>query len=118
MLHAANLKLMVALPARDEEYDYGFFGKNSDAIVLMNYDQHWLTSEPGPIAAQEWYVENIKTILKVVPAQKIVAAVGRNYAYDWSEILRKGKKKGAEARQEALTIQEALLRASESEAPT
>ena len=29
VLHAANLKLMVALPARDEEYDYGFFGKNS-----------------------------------------------------------------------------------------
>lgn len=112
VLHAANLKLMVALPARDEEYDYGFFGKNSDAIVLMNYDQHWLTSEPGPIAAQEWYVENIKTILKVVPAQKIVAAVG-NYAYDWSEIP-KGKKKGAEPA-EALTIQEALLRASESE---
>ena len=51
-LHSANLKLMVALPARDEAYDYAFFGKQCDALVLMNYDQHWLTSPPGPIAGQ------------------------------------------------------------------
>jgi cellulose synthase/poly-beta-1,6-N-acetylglucosamine synthase-like glycosyltransferase/peptidoglycan/xylan/chitin deacetylase (PgdA/CDA1 family)/spore germination protein YaaH len=111
-MHAAGLKLMVALPARDEEYDYGFFGKTCDAIVLMNYDQHWLTSSPGPIAAQDWYVENLRQVLKVVPAQKIVAAVG-NYAYDWSEAPKIAKKKVEPA--ESLTIQEALLRASESE---
>jgi len=39
---------MIALPARDDSYDYEFFGKQCDAIVLMNYDQHWLTSPPGP----------------------------------------------------------------------
>src|SRR5712692_9062699 len=48
-LHSAGLKLMIALPARDDAYDYAFFGKQCDAIVLMNYDQHWLTSPPGPI---------------------------------------------------------------------
>jgi spore germination protein YaaH len=109
-MHSAGLKLMVALPARDEEYDYGFIGKQCDALVLMNYDQHWLTSEPGPIAAQDWYVENIRQVLKVVPAQKIIAAVG-NYAYDWAEGPKKKKPEPAES----LTIQEALLRASESE---
>ncbi|HEY8714087.1 MAG TPA: polysaccharide deacetylase family protein, partial [Candidatus Acidoferrum sp.] len=108
-LHSANLKLMIALPARDEDYDYRFFGKQCDAIVLMNYDQHWLTSPPGPIAAQEWYVENLRQVLKEVPAQKIIAAVG-NYAYDWS-LAPKKKPEPAES----LTIQEALLRASESE---
>ncbi len=108
-LHSAGLKLMVALPARDESYDYAFFGKQCDAILLMNYDQHWLTSSPGPIAAQDWYVENLRQILKVVPAQKIIAAVG-NYAYDWSEAP---KKKPEPA--ESLTIQEALVRASESD---
>src|SRR5580704_15561137 len=36
-LHAVGLKLMVALPARDDEFDYAFFGKQTDAIVLMNY---------------------------------------------------------------------------------
>ena len=82
-LHGAGSKLMVALPARDDAYDYGFFGKQCDAILLMNYDQHWLTSPPGPIAAQDWYVENLRQVLEVVPAQKIISAVG-NYAYDWS----------------------------------
>src|SRR6266852_492461 len=39
-LHSAGLKLMIALPARDDAYDYAFFGKQCDAIVLMNYDEH------------------------------------------------------------------------------
>src|ERR1700719_892882 len=107
-LHAANLKLMVALPARDDAYDYAFFGKQCDALVLMNYDQHWLTSPPGPIAGQDWYVESLQQILKIVPAQKIISAI-RNYAYDWS--LAPKKKQDAAV---SLTIQEDLVRASES----
>ena len=66
-LHSAGLKLMIALPARDDAYDYEFFGKECDAIVVMNYDQHWLTSPPGPIAAQDWFVENLRQIIDVVP---------------------------------------------------
>jgi spore germination protein YaaH len=29
-----------------------FFGKECDAIVLMNTDQHWISSPPGPVAAK------------------------------------------------------------------
>ncbi len=29
---------------------------NSDGIVLMNYDEHEATSDPGPIASQNWFV--------------------------------------------------------------
>lgn len=108
-LHSVGLKLMVALPARDDSYDYKFIGKESDAIILMNYDQHWLTSAPGPIAAQEWFVENLKEIRELVPAQKIVVGIG-NYAYDWSE----APKKTAEHAEE-FSVQEALLHAYESE---
>jgi len=108
-LHAKNLKLMVALPARDDAYDYEFFGKQVDAIVLMNYDEHWLTSPPGPIASQDWYVENLRQVLEVVPAQKIIVAVG-SYAYDWAEA--KGKVRESA---QSLTTQEAFLHASESE---
>src|SRR5271155_3163860 len=110
-MHAAGLKLMVALPARDDAYDYGFFGKQADAIVLMNYDEHWLTSPPGPIASQDWFVENLRQVLEEVPAQKIVVTIG-SYAYDWTETA---KNKPLTA--ETLTIQEALLHAFESEAP-
>lgn len=108
-LHSAGLKLMIALPARDSDYDYQFFGKQSDAIILMNYDQHWLTSPPGPIAAQDWFLENLRQIREVVPAQKIVVGIA-NYAYDWGETNKKGVWSGA-----AYSVQEALLHAYESE---
>jgi peptidoglycan-N-acetylglucosamine deacetylase len=103
------LKLMIALPARDDAYDYKFFGKECDAIVLMNYDQHWLTSPAGPVAAQDWFVENLRQVLEVVPAQKLIVGIA-NYAYDWSQ----APKQFHEAAKE-LTVQEALLRAYESE---
>jgi len=108
-MHAVGLKLMIALPARDDSYDYEFFGKETDAIILMNYDQHWLTSPPGPIAAQDWFVENLRQVLEVVPAQKIVVGIA-NYSYDWTE---PSKKERPEA--EEFSIQEALLHAYESE---
>jgi cellulose synthase/poly-beta-1,6-N-acetylglucosamine synthase-like glycosyltransferase/peptidoglycan/xylan/chitin deacetylase (PgdA/CDA1 family) len=100
---------MIALPARDDAYDYEFFSKQGDAIVLMNYDEHWRTSPPGPIASQDWYVENLRQVLKDVPAGKIIVAVG-SYAYDWSEAAKKANEPA-----QSLSIQEALLHAYESE---
>jgi cellulose synthase/poly-beta-1,6-N-acetylglucosamine synthase-like glycosyltransferase/peptidoglycan/xylan/chitin deacetylase (PgdA/CDA1 family)/spore germination protein YaaH len=108
-LHAVGLKLMIALPARDDEYDYAFFGRETDAIILMNYDQHWLTSSPGPIAAQDWFMENLRQIRDVVPAQKIIVGIA-NYAYDWAESPKKEERRGEE-----FSVQEALLHAYESE---
>ncbi|HEY6946723.1 MAG TPA: glycosyltransferase [Candidatus Acidoferrum sp.] len=108
-LHSVGLKLMLALPARDDAYDYGFFAKQCDAIVLMNYDEHWQTSPPGPIASQDWYVENLRQIREDVPPRKLIVAVG-SYAYDWSEDAKRTHEPA-----QSLSIQEALLHASESE---
>ena len=108
-LHAVGLKLMISLPARDDAYDYAFFGRETDAIILMNYDQHWLTSPPGPIAAQDWFMENLRQVREVVPAQKIVVGIA-SYAYDWTEGPKKGPGHAAE-----FSVQEALLHAHESE---
>jgi cellulose synthase/poly-beta-1,6-N-acetylglucosamine synthase-like glycosyltransferase/peptidoglycan/xylan/chitin deacetylase (PgdA/CDA1 family) len=110
-IHSKGLKLMIALPARDDAYDYEFFGKQCDAIVLMNYDQHWPYSPPGPIAAQDWFMENLRQIREVVPAQKIVVGIA-NYAYDWAAAPK--NKKGYEPAEE-FSIQEALLHVEESE---
>ena len=81
-LHAANLKLMVALPAADWSYDYKYFASQADAIILMNYDFHWPSSAPGPVVAQDWFVRNLDNILKIVPPEKIVMGIA-NYGYDW-----------------------------------
>ena len=111
ILHASNLKLMVCLPAADWAYDYAGIGKSADAVILMNYDQHWRTSAAGPIAAQEWFVTNINAILKLVPAQKLVMGIA-NYAYDWPS--NAGKKAHEQARVES--FQESIVTAMESEA--
>jgi peptidoglycan-N-acetylglucosamine deacetylase len=108
-LHAVGLKLMIELPARDDAYDYKFFGKECDAIVLMNSDQHWVSSPPGPIAAQDWFVENLRQVLQLVPAQKIVVGIA-NFAYDWPQIATKKWSSATE-----FSVQEALLHAYESE---
>ncbi len=110
-LHGSNLKLMVCLPAADWIYDYAGIGKSADAVILMNYDQHWRTSGPGPIAAQDWFVKNIDAITKLVPPGKLVMGVG-SWAYDWPS--KAGLKAHEQAKVES--FQEAIVTATESEA--
>ena len=87
-LHAVGLKLMISLPAQDDTFDYAFYGKQCDAVVIMNYDQHWPAAPPGPIAAQDWFVENLHDLLKAFPAQKMIVGIA-NYGYDWPEPTKK-----------------------------
>ena len=49
----------------------------------MNYDEHEANSDPGPVASQNWFVANLQRVLKVVPKEKIICAVG-SYGYDWT----------------------------------
>ncbi len=109
-LHSVNLKLMVALPAADPVYEYRQVAALADAIILMNYDQHWLNSAPGPISAQEWFARNLENTLREVPREKLVVAVG-GYAYDWTEPRRGEPRKRAVNK----SFQEAVVTAKESE---
>jgi cellulose synthase/poly-beta-1,6-N-acetylglucosamine synthase-like glycosyltransferase/spore germination protein YaaH/peptidoglycan/xylan/chitin deacetylase (PgdA/CDA1 family) len=111
VFHSANLKVMVALPAIDFGLDYEFFARNVDAIILMNYDQHWATAAPGPIASQDWFTHNIEMALKEVPPQKLIVAIG-SYAYDWPAATKKDPHPAAHT----LNFQDAIVRAEESEA--
>jgi cellulose synthase/poly-beta-1,6-N-acetylglucosamine synthase-like glycosyltransferase/spore germination protein YaaH/peptidoglycan/xylan/chitin deacetylase (PgdA/CDA1 family) len=110
-LHGAGIKLMVALPAGDFDYDYAGIAIASDAIVVMDYDQYSQDTESGPIAAQDWYVDRLQAILKIVPAQKIIAGVA-NYAYDWTEPTGKAKRTPAAID----SFQGAMVTSSESDA--
>jgi cellulose synthase/poly-beta-1,6-N-acetylglucosamine synthase-like glycosyltransferase/spore germination protein YaaH/peptidoglycan/xylan/chitin deacetylase (PgdA/CDA1 family) len=110
-LHAAGLKLMVALPAADWTYDYKSLAASSDAIILMNYDFHWPQSAPGSIVSQDWYLKNLVNILKIVPPQKLVMGIA-NYAYDWPSPTKQVPHPVADA----LSFQSACVRALESAA--
>ena len=91
-LHAKNLRLYVNTGVGAEDQELKFLSANSDAILLMNYDQHETESDPGPIAGQDWFIANLTRVLKIVPKEKVICAIG-NYGYDWTMSIP--KKKGA-----------------------
>jgi cellulose synthase/poly-beta-1,6-N-acetylglucosamine synthase-like glycosyltransferase/peptidoglycan/xylan/chitin deacetylase (PgdA/CDA1 family)/spore germination protein YaaH len=92
-LHAHNLRLYVNAPVSLQDQFFKQLASNSDGIILMNYDQHELESEPGPIAAQDWFIGNLQHVLTVVPKEKLICAIG-NYGYDWSMSIPAAAKKG------------------------
>jgi hypothetical protein len=55
-----KLKLYVNTPTSANDDELRFLAQNTDGILLMNYDQHENTSEPGPIAAQDWFENNLR----------------------------------------------------------
>ena len=81
-LHARNLRLFVNVSVSAPPEELKAIAQNSDAIILMNYDQHETESQPGPVASQDWFVANLNRALKSVPLNKVICAVG-NYGYDW-----------------------------------
>ncbi len=108
-LHARNLKLMVGLPAADWSYDYKYFASQADAIILMNYDFRWSSSDPGPIAPQDWFERNIANMVKIVPPEKIVMGIA-NYGYDWPAKTRSDPHPLAQS----VTFQQSVITAVES----
>jgi cellulose synthase/poly-beta-1,6-N-acetylglucosamine synthase-like glycosyltransferase/peptidoglycan/xylan/chitin deacetylase (PgdA/CDA1 family)/spore germination protein YaaH len=93
-LRARNLRLYVNTAVATSDADLKQIAANSDGIILMNYDQHQVTSDPGPIASQDWFIGNLTRVLKIVPKDKIICAVG-NYGYDWTLSTPPPSKKGS-----------------------
>jgi cellulose synthase/poly-beta-1,6-N-acetylglucosamine synthase-like glycosyltransferase/peptidoglycan/xylan/chitin deacetylase (PgdA/CDA1 family) len=109
-LHAAfapkGLIVVQAAPFDDPDWNYKEFAAVDDYMMLMAYDQHWASSDPGTVAAQDWYERNLANRMRdLVPAKTII--VLGNYGYDWSE----GSSEATE-----LTFQEAVISSRDSEA--
>ena len=102
-LHARGLKLYVNVPAGDDDFDYKYLAVHSDGLILMDYDQHSGGSAAGPIASQDWFVDNLENVLKLVPKDKLMCGIGA-YGYDWV-----GKSGGS------ISVQDAWLTAHDSE---
>jgi len=111
-LHSRGMKLYVNVPVADKDYDYASLAANSDALVIMNYDQHQTTSAPGPVAAQDWFVSNLRQAIKDIPRNKIICGIG-NYGYDWAV----SSKKHNVLHVETNNVQEVWLHSQESSSP-
>ena len=80
---ARHYKLFVNTLVGNDELDLKYMADHSDGLLLMNYDQHLIGTDPGPVASQDWFVENLQKALKVVPKEKIICSIG-SYGYDWT----------------------------------
>jgi cellulose synthase/poly-beta-1,6-N-acetylglucosamine synthase-like glycosyltransferase/spore germination protein YaaH/peptidoglycan/xylan/chitin deacetylase (PgdA/CDA1 family) len=112
-LHKRGMKLYVAVPPHNEEYEYASISAAADGVVLMNYDEHYPGAESGPVASQDWFDQNLKFATSVIPKNKIMCAIA-NYGYDWALKPKKGKLP-ADLRDHSVSVQEAWLAARDSD---
>jgi peptidoglycan-N-acetylglucosamine deacetylase len=117
---AKNLRLFVNVQVSADDDELRTLAKSADYLILMNYDEHEISSDPGPIASQDWFEGNLRRMLKTVPKEKIICALG-NYGYDWTQqVPTKGATRpGAKLKvidSRDLTVQEVWQEAADSEA--
>ena len=112
-LHSRGMKLYVAVPPHNSEYDYSSIAAAADGVVLMNYDEHYPGAASGPVASQDWFVQNLTFARSVIPKEKIICAIA-NYGYDWVMKPKKGNLP-ADEHDSSVSVQEAWLAARDSE---
>jgi cellulose synthase/poly-beta-1,6-N-acetylglucosamine synthase-like glycosyltransferase/peptidoglycan/xylan/chitin deacetylase (PgdA/CDA1 family) len=95
-----------AVPFDDPDWHYKDYAAATDYMMLMAYDQHWAGSDPGSVAAQDWYERNIANRMHDLDPAKTIIALG-SYGYNWTA----GEKNADE-----VTFQEALITARDSDA--
>ena len=112
-LHAKGRKLYVTVPSHNDEWNYAAVAAAADGVVLMNYDEHYPGGDSGPVASQDWFVDNLKAAAKSVPQDKLICAIA-NFGYDWAEKPEHGKLPPGE-RDHTQTVQESWLAARDSD---
>ncbi|HYL34933.1 MAG TPA: glycosyltransferase [Bryobacteraceae bacterium] len=88
-LKPAGLLLTQSLPTDDRAYDLKRLAAICDYVVPMVYDEHYQSGQPGPVASENWFDDQLETLAKVLPPSKTVIGFG-NYGYDWIIGSRQG----------------------------
>ncbi|MGA9552394.1 MAG: glycosyl hydrolase family 18 protein, partial [Candidatus Sulfotelmatobacter sp.] len=112
-LHGRGMKLYVSVPPHNKEFDYAAISAPADGVVIMNYDEHYPGAASGPVASQDWFVDNLKFAVNVLPREKLICAIA-NYGYDWVLKPKKGKLP-PEEHDTSASAQEAWLAARDSD---
>ena len=112
-LHSRGMKLYVAVPPHNDEFDYPAVAAAVDGVVLVDYDEHYPGGKSGPVASQDWFLDNLKYARTVIPLNKIICAIA-NYGYDWVLKPKDGKLPPGE-HDAGVSVQEAWLAARDSD---
>jgi cellulose synthase/poly-beta-1,6-N-acetylglucosamine synthase-like glycosyltransferase/peptidoglycan/xylan/chitin deacetylase (PgdA/CDA1 family)/spore germination protein YaaH len=94
----------------DEKWPLRRLQASVDSVVLMAYDEHYGTGDPGAPAGQDWYETWLAKDMEQLDPARTVMALG-SYGYDWT-LAEKGKRGSAEA----VTFMEATQTAHDSDA--
>jgi len=73
-----------AVPGDDPSWPLEAYAAVDDKIFLMDYDEHDPSDDPGPIASQRWFEDNLERALRRIPARKLIVGIGQ-YGYQWSD---------------------------------
>ncbi len=88
VLHAAlapgGRLLTSAVAVSTDEATARRYAEVNDYLFLMLYDEHYGTGDPGPVASQVWYVAQARQLMRAIPPQKAILALGA-YGYDWND---------------------------------
>ena len=104
-LHAKGYLVSQDVTPFSNSYEMGELQKFNDHIILMAYDLHYMTSEPGPITDLDWITKILDSSIKEIPTGKIILGLAA-YGYDWP----------LNSEAEDITYLEALEHAYENEA--
>ncbi len=89
--HSKGLRVVIAVHSKESEpgtwdgpiaQDFAALGKVVDSVRVMTYDNHWETSEAGPIAPPDWVASVMKfSATQIAPGKLEMGIPG--YGYDW-----------------------------------
>ena len=111
-LHPRGFLLSVDLPPDPKGVPVERLAAATDFLVLMAYDEHASTDNPGPIATPDSVARSAAAYLRRAPADKIVVAIGA-YGYDWPLDADGDTARPAEE----ISYGQALVQARENEVP-
>jgi spore germination protein YaaH len=74
--------LAVTAPPANPDWNLAAVGRAADRLILMAYDEHWQTGQPGPIASDAWFATVVRRAIGQIQAGGTIVAVAA-YAYDW-----------------------------------
>src|SRR5205823_13423527 len=75
-LHPRGFLLSVDVPADARGVPVERLAAATDFLVVMAYDEHSSSDDPGPIATPGWVAGSAAAYLQRAPAEKIVVALG------------------------------------------
>ena len=97
--------IVQTVPFDDDKWPYEAYASIVDYTLLMAYDEHDDSDDPGSIAGQSWFEKTLAERMRVLDPQSTIIGIG-NYGYDWH-----GNKYA-----DSLNFQGAVLAARDSDA--